>query len=141
MTRSNSISRKNTRLATSTMISASHETARPIRSLVASIYDKSVEYISGGSNVPEIKEFFWKWRRQHNPSQATSLARSFGNLTLPGHEAMAFIGVFGATVADEKIVAAVAMLLDSESPGFDALIAPGHVSTVMGPEEWQFVVD
>ena len=36
---------------------------------------------------------------------------------------------------------AVAMLLDSEAPGFDALIAPGHVSTVMGPEEWQFVVD
>ncbi|RLA29513.1 MAG: hydrogenase formation protein HypD [Gammaproteobacteria bacterium] len=36
---------------------------------------------------------------------------------------------------------AVAMLLDSGEPGFDALIAPGHVSTVMGPEEWQFVVD
>jgi hydrogenase expression/formation protein HypD len=33
------------------------------------------------------------------------------------------------------------MLLDSEKPGFDALIAPGHVSTVMGPEQWQFVVD
>ncbi|MDH3716460.1 MAG: hydrogenase formation protein HypD [Gammaproteobacteria bacterium] len=36
---------------------------------------------------------------------------------------------------------AVALLLDSEAPGFDALIAPGHVSTVMGPEEWEFVVD
>ncbi len=36
---------------------------------------------------------------------------------------------------------AVAMLLESEAPGFDALVAPGHVSTVMGPEEWQFVVD
>ena len=36
---------------------------------------------------------------------------------------------------------AVAMLLESEQPGFDALIAPGHVSTVMGPEEWCFVVD
>jgi hydrogenase expression/formation protein HypD len=36
---------------------------------------------------------------------------------------------------------AVALLLDSESPGFDALVAPGHVSTVMGPEEWQFVVE
>ena len=36
---------------------------------------------------------------------------------------------------------AVAMLLESEQPGFDALIAPGHVSTVMGPEEWQFVVE
>ncbi|MDX1500694.1 MAG: hydrogenase formation protein HypD [Woeseiaceae bacterium] len=36
---------------------------------------------------------------------------------------------------------AVAMLLDSEAPGFDALVAPGHVSTVMGPEEWAFVPD
>jgi hydrogenase expression/formation protein HypD len=34
---------------------------------------------------------------------------------------------------------AVALLLDSEAPGFDALVAPGHVSTVMGPEEWAFV--
>lgn len=34
---------------------------------------------------------------------------------------------------------AVAMLLESGTPGFDALIAPGHVSTIMGPEEWQFV--
>ncbi len=34
---------------------------------------------------------------------------------------------------------AVAMLLDSGEPGFEALIAPGHVSTVMGPEEWEFV--
>ena len=36
---------------------------------------------------------------------------------------------------------AVAMLLESGTPGFDCLIAPGHVSTVMGPEEWQFVAD
>jgi hydrogenase expression/formation protein HypD len=36
---------------------------------------------------------------------------------------------------------AVAMLLDSGAPGFDCLVAPGHVSTVMGPEEWRFVVD
>ncbi len=34
---------------------------------------------------------------------------------------------------------AVAMLLQSGTPGFDALIAPGHVSTVMGTEEWRFV--
>jgi len=36
---------------------------------------------------------------------------------------------------------AVAMLLESGSPGFDALVAPGHVSTIMGPEEWEFVVN
>lgn len=35
---------------------------------------------------------------------------------------------------------AVAMLLNSGKPGFDALVAPGHVATVMGPEEWEFVV-
>ncbi len=34
---------------------------------------------------------------------------------------------------------AVAMLLASDAPGFDTLIAPGHVSTVMGAEEWEFV--
>lgn len=36
---------------------------------------------------------------------------------------------------------AVAMLLETGEARFDALIAPGHVATVMGPEEWQFVVD
>lgn len=36
---------------------------------------------------------------------------------------------------------AVAMLLASGDAAFDALIAPGHVATIMGPEQWQFVVD
>ncbi|MES9825517.1 MAG: hydrogenase formation protein HypD [Candidatus Thiodiazotropha endolucinida] len=35
---------------------------------------------------------------------------------------------------------AVSMLLSGEKPGFNALVAPGHVATVMGPEEWSFVV-
>jgi hydrogenase expression/formation protein HypD len=42
-------------------------------------------------------------------------------------------------LAGRRTWPAVAMLLDSEAPGFDALVAPGHVSTVMGPEEWAFV--
>ncbi len=37
-----------------------------VGSTVVAMYDKAVEYISGGSNVPEIKEFFWKWRRSHS---------------------------------------------------------------------------
>ncbi|MCU0837203.1 MAG: hydrogenase formation protein HypD [Rhodospirillales bacterium] len=36
---------------------------------------------------------------------------------------------------------AVALLLAAGRPGFDALVAPGHVSTVMGPEEWAFVAE
>ena len=35
----------------------------------------------------------------------------------------------------------MALLLDSGTPGFDGLIAPGHVATVMGPEEWEFVAE
>lgn len=34
---------------------------------------------------------------------------------------------------------AVALLLGGGEIGFDALVAPGHVATVMGPEEWGFV--
>ncbi len=34
---------------------------------------------------------------------------------------------------------AVAHLLDGERPGFDALIAPGHVATLMGADQWRFV--
>ncbi|HSD74224.1 MAG TPA: hydrogenase formation protein HypD [Steroidobacteraceae bacterium] len=33
----------------------------------------------------------------------------------------------------------VAQLLESGTAAFDALVAPGHVATVMGPEEWEFV--
>jgi hydrogenase expression/formation protein HypD len=36
---------------------------------------------------------------------------------------------------------AVALLLESGDAGFEGLIAPGHVATVMGAEEWRFVVD
>jgi hydrogenase expression/formation protein HypD len=36
---------------------------------------------------------------------------------------------------------AVAMLLESEQPSFDALLAPGHVSTIMGADEWSFVAE
>jgi hydrogenase expression/formation protein HypD len=36
---------------------------------------------------------------------------------------------------------AMAMLLQSPEAGLDALIAPGHVATVMGPEEWAFVAE
>jgi hydrogenase expression/formation protein HypD len=35
---------------------------------------------------------------------------------------------------------AVAMLLKGEAPGFEGLIAPGHVATIMGANEWNFVV-
>ncbi|MFV1966909.1 MAG: MG2 domain-containing protein, partial [Pirellulaceae bacterium] len=73
-----------------------------VGSTVLSIYDKSVEYISGGSNVGDIREFFWKWRRHHHLNQQTTLDRRTNNITLPGKEGMSAIGRFGHTVADEE---------------------------------------
>ena len=70
-------------------------------SAVMSVYDKSVEYISGGSNVPEIKAFFWKWRRRHQPRTESSFDRYFRNLVLPKTIAMQNLGVFGHLIADE----------------------------------------
>ncbi|MBL8796167.1 MAG: alpha-2-macroglobulin [Planctomycetia bacterium] len=72
-----------------------------VGSTVMSIYDRSVEYISGGSNVPEIKEFFWKWRRHHQPQTEMSLAHHFGNMLRQGETGMTNLGVFGHGVVEE----------------------------------------
>lgn len=75
---------------------------RPVvGSNVLSVYDKAVEYISGGSNVPEIREFFWKWRRNHYPQSETNLQRYSPNLAAPNQEHMQNLGIFGETAADE----------------------------------------
>ncbi|MGA2034965.1 MAG: MG2 domain-containing protein, partial [Thermoguttaceae bacterium] len=68
---------------------------------VVAIYDKSIEYISGGSNVPEIKDFFWKWQRHHSPQGESNLGLAFHNCTLPSARGMGDLGIFGATVAEE----------------------------------------
>ena len=72
-----------------------------VGAVVLTMYDKAVEYISGGSNVPDIRKFFWDWKRSHRPNTTTSLARGSGNLITPEGIAMQSIGVFGASVADE----------------------------------------
>lgn len=66
-----------------------------VGSTALTVYDKSVEYISGGSNVPEIKEFFWKWRRNHYPQRECTLDRFFNNLLKNGETPMNDLGIFG----------------------------------------------
>ncbi len=76
---------------------------RPVvGSIVAAIYDKSVEYIAGGINTTDIREFFWSWRRNHSTNQETNLDRGSGNLVPPGQVAMQDLGAFGGTVADQR---------------------------------------
>ena len=75
---------------------------KPVRgSIVVSVYDKSVEYISGGSNVADIRKFFWEFRRWHTVATDSSLDRLGYNLVKSHEMAMSEIGVFGGSV-DEK---------------------------------------
>ncbi len=66
-----------------------------VGSTVLTMYDKALEYISGGSNTADIKEFFWKWRRGHNMQMETNLGRYFYNLLKSGETGMNDLGVFG----------------------------------------------
>jgi len=71
-----------------------------VGSAVVTVYDKALEYISGGSNVEDIRKFFWKWRRSHQETTASNLNRYFGNLIKSGEQAMENLGVFGHLAAD-----------------------------------------
>lgn len=78
------------------------EEGRPfVGSTVLSVYDKSVEAIAGGTNVPEIREYFWKWVRHHHPQSTHNALRHLYNLVRQGQTPMGDIGVFGGTVVDD----------------------------------------
>jgi hydrogenase expression/formation protein HypD len=81
---------------------------------------------------------------QQNPQrQVVFFAAGFETTTAPV-AAMLLEGApenLSVLLSARRTWPAVAMLLDSDAPGFDGLVAPGHVSTVMGPEEWNFVFE
>ncbi len=66
-----------------------------VGSTVLTVYDRSVDYIAGGSNVPEIREFFWKWRRQHHPRHESNLGWTTWNILKPNEIGMSTLGAFG----------------------------------------------
>lgn len=81
--------------------------------------------------------------RENPASQVVFFAAGFETTTAPV-AAMLLEGVpenLSVLLSARRTWPAVAMLLDSGTPGFDGLVAPGHVSTVMGPEEWNFVFE
>jgi hydrogenase expression/formation protein HypD len=97
---------------------------------------------AGGEIVPVASPLEAVRIARENPHRrVVFFAAGFETTTAPV-AAMLAEGVpsnLSVLLAGRRTWPAVAMLLDSEAPGFDALIGPGHVSTVMGPEEWAFV--
>lgn len=81
--------------------------------------------------------------RQHPQREVVFFATGFETTTAPV-AAMLAEGVpanLTVLLAGRLTWPAVAMLLDTGEAAFDALIAPGHVATVMGPDEWRFVAE
>jgi uncharacterized protein YfaS (alpha-2-macroglobulin family) len=69
---------------------------KPVRgSIVVSVYDKSVEYISGGTNLEAIREAFWGWRRSHYTYGRSSLDQTSDNLLKRDATPMADIASMG----------------------------------------------
>ena len=64
------------------------------------VYDKSVEYISGGSNVQDIKAYFWKWKRDFYQRFSASLTRQGYRVIKDGDVPWEPIGIFGSQEAD-----------------------------------------
>jgi uncharacterized protein YfaS (alpha-2-macroglobulin family) len=73
-----------------------------VGSMALTMYDRAVEYISGGSNVPEIREFFWKWKRHHNPATDSNLTRWFQQLVKENEATMGDLGAFGGLVVEQE---------------------------------------
>ncbi|MDC0935782.1 MG2 domain-containing protein [Pirellulales bacterium] len=71
-----------------------------VGSTVVAIYDKALDYIADGGNVADIKEFFWKWRRHHNPHGETNLTRVERPQQPRDQPGMQPLGIFGSTIAD-----------------------------------------
>ncbi|MDP4995341.1 MAG: MG2 domain-containing protein [Akkermansiaceae bacterium] len=63
-------------------------------SAAISVYDKSLEYISGGSNVVGIVPFFWDWKRHHWGRGMDSSQELMGShLQMPKTEFMQWLGL------------------------------------------------
>jgi uncharacterized protein YfaS (alpha-2-macroglobulin family) len=64
---------------------------------VLTVYDKSLEAITGGSNVGPIHENFWKWKNEYYNyhQRGSSLPSSPGNLLRPKTIGMLSLGRFG----------------------------------------------
>jgi len=103
---------------------------------VMTVYDRALEYISGGSNVPEIRSFFWKWRRQHFARTESNLTRWFYNLIKKNEIPMGHIGVFGHLMTQDIAAGKGAdsgEVLAEESARSDMARAPAETMAAAKP--------
>ncbi len=82
---------------TSLKVTLKDAEGKPVTGIaVLSIYDKSLEAITGGSNVGSIHENFWTWKNNFYPGvRVDSIPNSPGSLLRPKAVGMQSLGRFG----------------------------------------------
>ncbi len=63
---------------------------------ILTVYDKSLEYLSGGSNVGNIYSHFWGWKRHHHPVTHSTTNLKGSNWKKLGDEQMSILNAFFA---------------------------------------------
>ncbi|MEP2777208.1 MAG: alpha-2-macroglobulin family protein [Luteolibacter sp.] len=109
-------------------------------SAAISVYDKSLEYISGGSNVAGIVPFFWDWKRHHwGRGMDSSQELAGSHMQMPNTVLMEWLGLssnqysirggrggdvfyskaaFGRMSAADEAMPSAAMVMESEADPF-----------------------
>ncbi|MDZ7854341.1 MAG: hypothetical protein U5L98_17350 [Halomonas sp.] len=86
----------------------------------------------------------WRWPAGIPDQRVVFFAAGFETTTAP------IAALFSRTDLPDNLLLllsarqtwpAIAHLLEDGTAGFDALIAPGHVATIMGAEQWRFVAE
>ncbi|MEZ6150479.1 MAG: MG2 domain-containing protein [Pirellulaceae bacterium] len=70
-------------------------------SCVIAAYDRSLEALAGDVLPPDIREFFWKWQRHHQPQRSTNLDSRHQPIQVADQPQLQPLGIFGSTLADD----------------------------------------
>ncbi len=75
---------------------------KPIESsTVLAVYDRSLEQIAPDVLPPDIREFFWKWRRGHHPQSRENLSLKSWPIHVNSMPTAHPLGIFGSSMADD----------------------------------------
>ncbi len=70
-------------------------------SCLVAAYDSSLDQIASDVLPTDIREFFWKWRRNHFPQQRSNVDQPTYPVAITGVPMMSPLGRFGETQADD----------------------------------------
>ena len=77
-------------------------TGKPISgSCLIAAYDSSLDQIASDVLPPDIREFFWKWRRNHYPQHRSNVDQPTYPIAINGMPTMSSLGRFGHSQADD----------------------------------------